>query len=249
MTGIQDVSEFAGRTALVTGGARGIGGATVDRLRNGGARVAVFDRDISAVDDEILALSGDVTRSSDVDSAVARVMSEMGRLDILVCCAGIFGASLRTVDVPDEELERVFAVNAYGTFYANRAAIRCMTAAGYGRIVNVSSTAGKEGNPLAAAYSGAKAAVMALTQAMARDVAREGILINCVAPAVVHTPLIDDYVRDLTQDQIDYMVARVPLGRMGTPQEVATLIAFLASEAVTFSTGACFDVSGGRAAF
>ena len=234
--------DFEGRVALVTGGARGIGAATVERLRTGGAKVAVFD--LSAADGD-LAITGDVTSSSDLDAAVGRVVHELGGLDVLVCCAGVSGESLRTVDVDDEEWSRVFAVNAHGVFYANRAAIRAMEPKGYGRIVNVASIAGKEGNPMAAAYSASKAAVIAMTKSVGKDVAGTGILVNCVAPAVIETPMLGG----MTQEHIDYMVARIPLGRMGHPDEAAALIAFLASEELSFATGACFDLSGGRAVY
>jgi 3-oxoacyl-[acyl-carrier protein] reductase len=147
--------------------------------------------------------------------------------------------------VSDEEWNRVFAVNANGVFYANRAAIRAMEPNGYGRVVNVASIAGKEGNPMAAAYSASKAAVIAMTKSIGKDVAGTGILVNCVAPAVIETPMLGD----MSQEHVDYMVSRIPLGRMGRPEEAAALIAFLASEDCSFATGACFDLSGGRAVY
>jgi 2-dehydro-3-deoxy-L-rhamnonate dehydrogenase (NAD+) len=236
--------DFDGRVAFLTGGAGAIGKATAERLLEGGARVATLDLVASMVDG-VLALSGDVSRSHDVDAAVTRVESELGGLDILVCCAGVGGESLRTVDVDDREWRRVFAVNSDGTLFANRAAVRGMVPRGYGRIVNVSSIAGKEGNPMAAAYSASKAAVITMTKSIAKDLAGTGVLCNCIAPAVIDTPLLGD----LSQEHVDYMVARIPLGRMGRPDEVAALIAFLASEEMSFSTGACFDLSGGRAVY
>jgi 2-dehydro-3-deoxy-L-rhamnonate dehydrogenase (NAD+) len=223
--------DFENRVALVTGGASGIGAATVERLRAGGAEAHVFD----------LANGDDVRESAQLDAAVAR----LPRLDILVCCAGVGGDSLHTVDVSDAEWERVHAINLNGVFHANRAAIPKMQANGYGRIVNVASIAGKEGNPMAAAYSSSKSAVIALTKAIGKDVAGSGILVNSIAPAVIDTPLLGQ----ISEEHIAYMTSRIPLGRIGEPPEVAALICWLASEDMTFSTGACFDISGGRAVY
>src|SRR5919204_3755402 len=223
--------DFAGRSALVTGGASGIGAATVERLRRSGAEVHVFD----------LANGDDVRDSAQLDAAVER----LPRLDVLVCAAGVGGDSLHTEDVSDEEWERVHAINLNGVFYANRAAIRKMKERGYGRIVNVASIAGKEGNPMAGAYSSSKGAVIALTKAIGKDVAGSGVLVNCIAPAVIETPILGQ----ISEEHISYMTSRIPLARMGQPEEVAALICWLASEEMTFSTGACFDISGGRATY
>jgi NAD(P)-dependent dehydrogenase (short-subunit alcohol dehydrogenase family) len=223
--------DFLGRVALVTGGASGIGAAVVDGLRAGGAEVHVFD----------LANGDDVRDSARLDNIVAR----LPRLDVLVCSAGVGGESLRTEEVSDGEWRRVHEINLDGVFYANRAAIPKMRAGGYGRIVNVASIAGKEGNPMAAAYASSKAGVIALTKAVGKDVAGSGILVNCVAPAVIDTPLL----AQVSAEQIEYMTARIPLGRVGRPDEVAALVCWLASEDMSFSTGACFDISGGRATY
>src|SRR4051794_41402517 len=223
--------DFDGRVALVTGGASGIGAATVERLRSGGADVHVFDL-----------ANGDDVREPD---AIRAAVDALPRLDILVCAAGIGGDSLPSADIPDDEWRRVHAVNLDGVFYANRAALGKMTQNGYGRIVNVASIAGKEGNPMAAAYSASKAAVIGMTKAIGKDVAGTGVLVNCIAPAVIRTPILDQ----LSQEHIDYMVARIPLGRVGEAEEVAALVCWLASEDMSFSTGATFDISGGRATF
>ena len=237
--------DFAGRVALITGGGSGIGAACAARLQESGARVAIFDLDPGDGTGSILSIAGDVTQSAALDDAVARVERDLGRLDVLICCAGVSGASLRTVDVSDEEWGRVMAINASGVFFANRAALPGMLARGYGRIVNIASIAGKEGNPMATAYSASKAAVIALTKAIGKDVAGSGVLVNSIAPAVIDTPMLGD----MTEEHIEYMAARIPLARIGKPQEVAHLVAFLASEEMAFATGACFDLSGGRAVY
>jgi 3-oxoacyl-[acyl-carrier protein] reductase len=239
------VGDFDGRVALVTGGASGIGLATVELLVARGAAVAVFDLDVSSLPDGVLGIEGDVTDSSAADAAVAQVSRALGSLSVLACCAGVAGESLRTVDIPDEEWKRVFAINVDGVLWFNRAAARVMVERGSGRIVNVASIAGKEGNPMAAAYSASKAAVIGLTKAIGRDLATTGVLVNCIAPAVITTPILDQ----ISQEHIDYMVEKIPMGRLGRPEEVAELIAFLASDAMSFSTGATFDISGGRATF
>jgi 3-oxoacyl-[acyl-carrier protein] reductase len=235
--------DFEGRVALVTGGAGGIGAAAAERLRVGGARVAVFD--LQQADGEVLSLTGDVSSSAAANEAVERVVSELGGLDVLVNAAGIAGKSLRTGEVTDEEWQRVFAVNAHGTFWFCRAAVPVMVDRGYGRIVNVASIAGKEGNPMAAAYSGSKAAVIGFTKSIGKDLAGTGVLVNSIAPAVIDTPMVGT----MSQEHIDYMVQRIPLGRLGRTEEVAGLICWLASEEMSFSTGACFDISGGRAVY
>jgi 2-dehydro-3-deoxy-L-rhamnonate dehydrogenase (NAD+) len=236
--------DFAGRTALITGGAGDIGAAAARRLLSAGARVATLD--IRAAELEgVLALTGDVSRAADVDAAVARVESELGALDIAVCAAGVGGESLRTVDIPDEEWHRVFAINSDGVFFVNRAAARVMVPRGYGRIVNIASIAGKEGNPMAAAYSASKAAVIGMTKSIGKDLAQTGVLVNCIAPAVIQTRMLGD----LSQEHVSYMTERIPMKRMGQPDEVAALITFLASEECSFSTAAVFDLSGGRATY
>jgi 2-dehydro-3-deoxy-L-rhamnonate dehydrogenase (NAD+) len=239
--------RFFDRVAFVTGAASGIGAAAAARLAAEGARVATFD--LRAPTDgsgpAALALKGDVSLAADVESAVASATAELGPIDILVCSAGIPGASLHTAEVSDDEWKRVMAINADGVFWCNRAAAPAMAERGYGRIVNVASIAGKEGNPMAAAYSASKAAVIALTKAIGKDFAGTGVSVNCIAPAVIETPILEG----LSQQHVDYMIERIPMGRMGTADEVAALICWLASEECSFSTGATYDISGGRAVF
>jgi 2-dehydro-3-deoxy-L-rhamnonate dehydrogenase (NAD+) len=239
------MGEFDGTVALVTGGASGIGAATVALFLERGAQMASFDLDPAASPGDALQVAGDATDSRSVADAIARTERELGPLDALVCCAGTAGDSLQTVDVSDDEWRRVFALNCDGVFYFNREAARVMVPRGSGRIVNVASIAGKEGNPMAAAYSASKAAVIGMTKAIGKDLATTGVLVNCIAPAVIATPMLTQ----MSQEHIDYMVSKIPMSRMGQPAEVAELIAFLASERMSFSTGATFDVSGGRAVF
>jgi NAD(P)-dependent dehydrogenase (short-subunit alcohol dehydrogenase family) len=236
--------RFLGKVALVTGGSSGIGLATAERLLREGGRVATLDIHAASPKDA-LALAADVADSGQVEAAVTRVEAELGPIDILVCSAGIPGRSLPTLEVDDAEWKRVLAVNADGVFYCNRAVLAGMVERGYGRIVNVASIAGKEGNPMAAAYSASKAAVIAMTKAIAKDVAQTGVLVNCIAPAVIDTPILDG----ITEEHVGYMLERIPMGRMGTTEEVAALVCWLASEECSFSTGATYDVSGGRAVY
>ena len=236
--------RFFGRVALVTGAASGIGAAVAARLLAEGAKVATLDLAAPSLEG-VLALTGDVSASADVDAAVAQVTAELGPIDVLVCSAGVSGSSLRTQDVSDAEWKKVMAINADGVFWCNRAVAPGMAERGYGRIVNVASIAGKEGNPMAAAYSASKAAVIALTKAVGKDFARTGVSVNCVAPAVIETAMLGD----MSQEHVDYMVEKIPMGRMGSADEVAALICWLASEECSFSTGATYDISGGRATY
>lgn len=236
--------DFERRTALITGGSGDIGAAVARRLQSDGAQVATLDVRASELEG-VLALTGDVSSSQEVDAAVKRVEDELGPLAILVCAAGVAGDSLHTDEVGDAEWHRVFAINSDGVFFANRAAARVMVPRGYGRIVNVASIAGKEGNPMAAAYSASKAAVIAMTKAIGKDLAETGVLVNCIAPAVIRTRMLGE----LSEEHVTYMVDRIPMRRMGAPEEVAALIAFLASEECSFSAGAVFDLSGGRATY
>ena len=236
--------RFSGRVALVTGGASGIGEAVARRLVAEGAAVATLDLQAQPAD-EVLSLTGDVSRSADVEAAVTQAEEQLGPIDVLVCSAGVPGESLPSMEISDDEWRRVLAINTDGVFFCNRAVGPGMVERGYGRIVNVASIAGKEGNPMAAAYSASKAAVIGLTKAIGKDLARSGVLVNCVAPAVIETPILEG----VSQAHIDYMVERIPMGRMGGAEEVAALVCWLASEECSFSTGATYDISGGRAVY
>jgi 2-dehydro-3-deoxy-L-rhamnonate dehydrogenase (NAD+) len=236
--------RFDGRVALVTGGSSGIGAAVAQRLLAEGARVASLDL-AERAPEGVVGIAGDVSSSADVEAAVARVTSELGPVDVLVCSAGITGGSLRTVDVGDDEWRRVFAINSDGVFFCNRAVVGGMTERGYGRIVNVASIAGKEGNPMAAAYSASKASVIAMTKAIGKDLAGTGVLVNAIAPAVIETPLL----AGMSEEHIRYMVEKIPMARLGSVEEVAALVCWLSSEECSFSTGATYDISGGRAVY
>jgi len=234
----------SGRVALVTGGSGGIGAAVARVLSARGTRVATLDLSGDA-GESALSIVGDVADSADVEASVVRVEQELGPIDILVCAAGIPGASLPTVDVTDEEWKRTMAVNADGVFYCNRAVLPGMIARGYGRIVNIASIAGKEGNPTASAYSSSKAAVIGLTKSLGKELAKQNITVNCITPAAVKTPIFDQ----VSQQHIDYMLQKIPMGRFGQVEEIASIVCWLCTEDASFSTGAVFDVSGGRATY
>jgi 3-oxoacyl-[acyl-carrier protein] reductase len=246
------MSRLDGRTALVTGAARGIGLAIGARLRADGARVVLLDRDAPAVEaaakrlgPEARAIVADVTRTADVDRAVRAAHDWHARLDIVVNNAGITGRSFPTWELTDEDWHQVIAVDLTSVFLVCRAAVRLMRPRGSGRIVNIASIAGKEGNPTLVPYSSAKAGVIGLTKALAKEVATQGILVNAVAPAVIGTELL----RQMERSTVDMLVAKIPMGRVGTPEEVAALVAWLASDECSFSTGAVYDLSGGRATY
>lgn len=240
-----------GRVALVTGAARGIGLAITERLAAEGARVALVDRDpavkeaAARVGDRGLAVEADVTATAEVERAVRAPQAAWGRLDIVVNNAGITGRSLPVWELKDEDWHDVIAADLTSVFLVSRAAVRIMRPQGGGRIVNIASIAGKEGNPTLVPYSAAKAGVIGLTKALAKEVVGHGILVNAVAPAVIGTELL----QQMTADTVKMLVAKIPMGRVGTPQEVAALVAWLASDECSFSTGAVYDLSGGRATY
>ena len=242
--------RFAGRKAIVTGGAAGIGLAVAQRIADEGGQVVVWDRDEAALEaaSRTAGISGaavDITDSDAVDAAAAAAKAAMGGIDILVCSAGITGPNTTTWTYAPEDWRAVFDVNVHGLFYCNRACVPAMLDGGYGRIVNIASIAGKEGNPNAPAYSASKAAVIGLTKSLGKELAKEAITVNCVTPAAVRTAIFDQ----MTEEHIAYMLSKIPIGRFGTVDEVAALVCWLASQECSFTTGGVFDVSGGRATY
>ena len=244
--------DFRNRCAVVTGGAAGIGLAVAKRVVASGGRVALWDRDERALAAaRAFAGADSVTRALDVadGAAVERAAREaeaaLGHVDVLVCSAGITGPNATTWDYPIDAWRQVFDVNVHGLFYCNRAIVPMMQKANYGRIVNIASVAGKEGNPNAPAYSASKAAVIGLTKSLGKELAKTNIRVNCVTPAAVRTAIFDQ----MTQQHIDFMLSKIPIGRFGSVDEIASLVCWLASEDCSFSTGSVFDASGGRATY
>jgi NAD(P)-dependent dehydrogenase (short-subunit alcohol dehydrogenase family) len=244
--------RFDGRTAVVTGAASGIGRDVARRLLAEGGRVSLWDVDaaaLSAVAAELGAPDSqpvDTASEDAVDAALKRSINALGgRLDILVASAGVTGPNSPVKHYSGSDWRRVVDINVNGVFYCNRAAVRAMERADYGRIVNVASVAGKEGNPNASAYSASKAAVIALTKSLGKEIATTGIRVNCITPAAIKTALFDQ----MTPEHIDFMLSKIPQGRFGRIEEVTALICWMASEECSFSTGAVFDLSGGRATY
>lgn len=248
--------DLTGQTALVTGAATGIGAAIAARLALAGATVAIADVDYAQAEhmaQEISAASGrraipvamDVSNRELVEGALKAVWSETGQLDILVNNAGIAGRAAPVWEQTDDDWSKILAINLTGVFLCSRAVIQHMRQRGYGRIVNIASIAGKEGNPRMAGYSATKAAVIGFTKSLAKEVATEGICVNAVSPAVIKTKILEQ----LTPQQVDYMTERIPMRRPGLPEEIAAVVHFLASPDCSFVTGQCYDASGGRATY
>jgi 3-oxoacyl-[acyl-carrier protein] reductase len=243
--------ELKGQVAIVTGAATGIGAAIARRLARAGAIVGIADLDLGGASDVARSIDNafplvvDITKSDEVNAAVSKTLAEHGRIDILVNNAGVAGKSAPSWEYSDEEFTVVVNINLNGTFYFSRAVLPHMRERGYGRIVNIASIAGKEGNPNMSAYSASKGAVIALTKSMAKEVATQGICINSVTPAVIRTNILDQ----VSPEQIAYMTARIPMGRTGEPEEIAAVVHFLASPDCSFVTGQCYDASGGRATY
>ena len=246
--------DFNTRSAIVTGGARGIGRAVADRLHHSGARVAIWDLRVPEASDGPFATPADafhaevldVTDEAAVTAAAARTLTALGgRIDILINGAGVTGPTKPLEDFTLAEWKRVLDINLDSTFLCSRAVVPAMKTAGYGRIVSIASVAGKQGNPGMVGYSAAKAGVIAFTKALGLELARSGVLVNCVTPGLVRTELL----REMTEEAIAQTAARIPLGRPGTVDEIAAQILWAASEECSFATGAAFDASGGRSSF
>ena len=244
--------DFNGRTAVITGGAAGIGFAIAQRLVASGGRVSLWDRDAAALDKAKAQLTTgidrrvvDVADAASVDAAAQAAASALGRIDALVCSAGITGPNTATWEYPVDAWRQVMEVNVNGVFLCNRAVVPVMLKQEYGRIVNIASVAGKEGNPNASAYSTSKAAVIGLTKSLGKELAKTGIRVNCVTPAAVKTAIFNQ----MSQQHIDFMLSKIPMGRFGQVEEIAALVAWLCTEDCSFSTGAVFDLSGGRATY
>ncbi|TCP36585.1 SDR family oxidoreductase [Sphingomonas sp. BK235] len=243
--------RFAGRAALVTGGASGLGLATAQRLAAEGASVALWDNDAAALRDAAASVGADHVETLDVADAgavaraAAATLDALGHIDVLVCSAGITGATAPVHEFPLDSWDRVLAINLSGLFYCNRAVVPAMLARGYGRIVNVASVAGKEGNPSASAYSASKAGVIGFTKSLGKELAGKGVIANALTPATFDSPIL----AQLPPSQVDYMRARIPMGRLGDVAESAAMVCFMASEECSFTTAATFDTSGGRTTF
>jgi NAD(P)-dependent dehydrogenase (short-subunit alcohol dehydrogenase family) len=246
--------DLQNRHAIVTGGAQGIGFAVAERLLSSSASVTLWDRDSAVLTSAVIELGGsgtvdavtaDVTDAESVRSAAAATVEKFGKIDILVANAGISGPTLKTWEYPVDVWRQVIEVDLVGVFLCCRAVVPFMLQQKYGRIVNVSSVAGKEGNPNASAYSAAKAGVIAFTKSLGKEVADHNIAVNCITPAAARTRIFDQ----MSQEHVDYMLSKIPRGRFLEVKEIASMVAWMVSEENSFTTGAVFDLSGGRATY
>jgi NAD(P)-dependent dehydrogenase (short-subunit alcohol dehydrogenase family) len=244
--------DFKGRHAVVTGGATGLGYAIAQRLVNSGGSVSLWDRDEAAAKQAAITLGAkanavgvDVAAHESVQRAVQATLKHGGRIDALVNSAGITGPNTKVWEYPVDAWRQVMDVNLTGLFLCCREVVPVMQGAGYGRIVNIASVAGKDGNPNASAYSASKAGVIALTKSLGKELADTGVRVNCVTPAAVKTAIFDQ----MTEQHIQFMLSKIPMGRFGTPDEIASMVAWLCTEECSFSTGAVFDLSGGRSTY
>jgi 3-oxoacyl-[acyl-carrier protein] reductase len=244
--------DFKGRHAVITGGATGLGYAIAERLVNSGGMVTLWDRDEAGAQQAAVKLGAraaavqvDVADYASVLDAVKRTVAKTPRIDALVNSAGITGPNTKVWDYPPEAWRQVFEVNVHGLFQCCREIVPLMRQQGYGRIVNIASVAGKDGNPNASAYSASKAAVIALTKSLGKELADVDVRVNCVTPAAVKTAIFDQ----MSPEHIQFMLSKIPMGRFGTPEEVAALVGWLCTEDCSFSTGAVFDLSGGRSTY
>jgi NAD(P)-dependent dehydrogenase (short-subunit alcohol dehydrogenase family) len=243
--------RFSGRTAIVTGGASGLGLLTAQRILREGGRVSIWDHNTATLENakktlgDVHAVRVDVGNHGDVAAAAGASRAALGQVDILVNSAGITGATVPVKEFPVDGWLAVINVNLNGTFFCCREVVPAMLERGYGRIINIASVAGKEGNPNASAYSASKAGVIGFTKSLGKELATSGILVNCITPATFESPILDQ----LPQSQIDYMRSRIPMGRLGHAEESAALVCWLASEECSFSTAATFDISGGRTTY
>ncbi|MDC0549116.1 SDR family NAD(P)-dependent oxidoreductase [Alphaproteobacteria bacterium] len=244
------MANFNGQTAVITGGAQGIGLATAKRFIEDGCEVMIWDVDEkmgleASKELKCQFLKVDQTENDLVEEATKKTIQLMKKIDILVCSAGIAGPTFSTWDYPIEEWSKVFNVNVNGVFYCNKHVVKTMRDNGYGRIINIASIAGKEGNPNASAYSASKAAVIALTKSLGKETADHDIAVNCITPATAKTRILDQ----VSQEFIDYMISKIPRNRFVKVEEIASLITFLASKENSFTTAGVFDISGGRATY
>ncbi|MEL0131062.1 MAG: SDR family NAD(P)-dependent oxidoreductase [Betaproteobacteria bacterium] len=240
--------DLNGRVAVVTGGSSGIGEATVQRMLSSGAKVAVWDMNIPSTNydqDSFIFIKTNVSDETSIANATTKTLERFARVDSLVNSAGVAGINAPVDEYPIDEWKRVIDINLHGTFLTCRALVPHMKDNGYGRIVNLSSVAGKEGNPTASAYSAAKAGVIALTRSLGKELATSGVLVNAVTPTTVNTPIL----AQVSESHIDYMKSKIPMGRLGEAQELASLIVWLCTAECSFSTAAVFDASGGRTTY